>query len=131
MDRLVLASLASLALALALPACGRRETTEANMAEAGGSVITLKVYSGRAQPPPETTAVRVGAEVTLRVLGLGPARARVFGPDGVEAATRDVPYAEHGAIVGTEQRFVAVQAGQWRLELAEAPGLVLGYLDAR
>ena len=119
-------------LALSLMACGRQDTTEANVAEAGNSVvIPLKVYSGRKEPPPETTGVRVGTEVILRVQGLGPARARVFGPDGADAPTRDAPYQEGGNVVGTEQRFVVGSVGRWRVEHAETPGLVLAYVEAR
>lgn len=111
--------LAAVALLVGLLACGHTEKTEASAP--APVVLSLVVYSGRPQPPPETTAVRIGTEVTLRVQGLGPARARVFAPDGTETPTRDT---------GADQHFTPSSPGKWRIELRDATGVVLAYVDA-
>jgi hypothetical protein len=92
--------------------------------------ISLSVMSGRPQPPPQDFGVRVGTPVTVRVVGLGPARAAVFGPDGMPVATVDAPLRQEGGIIGTEQRFTPGAAGSYRIEHAEVAGLVLARLNA-
>ncbi|MFO0741762.1 MAG: hypothetical protein U0270_38050 [Labilithrix sp.] len=106
------------ALALLLAACGHQDAAPAAPAPVK---LSLVVYSGRENPPPQTTAVRVGAAVSVHLEGLGPPRARVLAPDGSEMPTRTE---------GSEQRFTVNAAGRWRIELEGDPGSVLAYLDA-
>jgi hypothetical protein len=92
--------------------------------------IVILVMSGRPQPPPQDFAVRIGAAVTLRVVGLGPARAAVFGPNGARVTTVETPVLGEGGVIGTEHRFTAGAAGDYRVEHAEQAGLVLARLHA-
>jgi hypothetical protein len=54
----------------------------------------------------------------------------IFAPDGSRVATNDTPLLSDGSIVGTEQRFTPRVQGTYRVEHAEATGLVLAQLDA-
>ena len=56
------------ALALLLAACGHQDAALAALAP----VKLRSWYSGRENPPPQTTAVRVGAAVSVHLEGLGP-----------------------------------------------------------
>lgn len=96
--------------------------------QASEKTVDVSVYSGRPQPPPETTAVRVGAGVNLRLSGLGPPTAVIVGPDGAPVTTVDAPYKKDGSVVGTEQRFTPKAKGVYRVEYPA--GAVIAVLDA-
>jgi len=113
------------AASLALVACGGQEPRRASGA------IEVAVFSGRPQPAAREEVVAVGAVVVLHVVGLGPARARVIGPDGAEIATEDVPLHGDAGVIGTEQRFTPRAPGVHRVEHAEVSGLELVHLVAR
>lgn len=105
---------------LAIMACGHNEAPQASAPDAAPVTLSLVVYSGRENPPAQNISVALGAEVTVHIEGLGPPRARVLAPDG-----SDVPVSD----AGKDQRFTASARGQYRVELAGAPGSVLAYVN--
>lgn len=114
---------AAVALLALVVTCGHGDAPQASAAEASAPaaiVLSLVAYSGRENPPPQTTSAALGAEVTVHIEGLGPPRARVVAPDGTETPTVDV---------GKDQRFTASARGKYRIELAGAAGAVLAYVN--
>jgi hypothetical protein len=75
----------------------------------------LVVMSGREQPAARTENVGVGQPLVLRVRGLGPARAKVFAPNGSVVATADTT--ESGEVV---QRFRPHVPGRHRVVQVDA-----------
>lgn len=92
------------------------------------TTIEIAVLSGRPQPPPATSSVRVGSAVVLRLSGLGPPSAIVVGPDGSAISTADAPLRKDGSTVGVEHRFTPSKRGAYRVEYP--PGSVLAIVDA-
>lgn len=84
--------------------------------------VDVMVTSGRPQPPAQEVAVRAGEPVVVHAEGLGPPRVIVFAPDGALVPTTDV---------ASGQRFVPSAPGTYRVEHAEAPGLVLANVVAK
>lgn len=115
------------AVTVFLVACSHQEVSEtkpsvtATPSSSASVELSLVVYSGRENPPAQTTKVHVGTEVIVRVAGLGPAHARIFDPSGAAIASDG----------GLEQRIIVSAKGKWRIEHAEAPGSILAYLDAQ
>jgi hypothetical protein len=110
-----------------LPACH----AEGSVKESEPQRITLRVYSGRPQPPAETLSVRVGVPIVVQTEGLGPPQVIVEGPDRARVPTAEAPSVRDGSSSGVEQRFTLVAAGTYRVVLAEAPTIVLALLAAR
>ncbi|HVH47260.1 MAG TPA: hypothetical protein VM925_33215 [Labilithrix sp.] len=117
--------------------CGRTQSSAAHEtaheSRDAPQVVEIVVTSGVPQPAPQDTHVGIGAPLTLRVEGLGPARARVLAPDGSAVVTTDTPLTRDGShnVVGTEQRFTPQAAGTYRVVHAEAPSVDLARVIAR
>ncbi len=121
-------------LLCAAAGCGNGSTATlapvSSVSEPVAKIVEIAVMSGRPQPPPAAFLVTVGAPVTIRLVGLGPPRARISAPDGSPVTTVDVPFKGKTGIDGTELRFSPPVPGVYLVQQADAPGVVLARLNA-
>ncbi len=112
---------------LAMAACGG--SVDARPGNAVPQVVSIDVFSGRPQPPPAESSVRVGVVVAVRLIGLGPPEALVIAPDGSPVETVSLPVKKDGDVVGSEQRFTPRVGGIFRV-VESSSGLDLARLNA-
>ncbi len=120
------------ALLFSTAACSGAESSRVEATDASSAVraqeIEVAVMSGREQPPAKESKITKGAPVTIRLVGLGPPKGTVDGPNGSPLQLVTAPVEAGANTSATTFRFTPQTAGTYVVK--GESGLVLAKLIA-